>query len=324
MPRTIQCPTCGIVLNLPDQAIGKRLKCPKCATKFATSQGDARSPASTYLLPNTKPPSSQGEMDAGGASDEAMPKAEGDLRETFDLPMLEEIDVGLRTAPASKQTGDALALFDQDPRGSPRRQNAAEARSKARRCPTCSGVVPIGMSICSRCGLDLESGTRVDLEDDLGPPPAPPEPAMPMPIGILGGICFFGSVIFTIATASLWLRGQDGFQYFVPLCLFGVFASVQFLRRKSVKLLMIALTFGLAINIIALIILPIVHASSEIKVIEKPGFSEDPELAEVAIPSIVDHLDLQSLKLGIAVIVIYGVVSVYLLSPQVRRYFRVH
>ena len=30
MPRTTQCDHCGVILNLPDSAAGKRLKCPKC------------------------------------------------------------------------------------------------------------------------------------------------------------------------------------------------------------------------------------------------------------------------------------------------------
>src|SRR4051812_15592869 len=40
MPRTIQCPHCGVVLNLPDNATGKRLKCPKCANKFDATEAD--------------------------------------------------------------------------------------------------------------------------------------------------------------------------------------------------------------------------------------------------------------------------------------------
>ena len=42
MRRTIQCPQCGVVLNLPEDAEGKRLKCPKCANKFAANEADAK------------------------------------------------------------------------------------------------------------------------------------------------------------------------------------------------------------------------------------------------------------------------------------------
>jgi hypothetical protein len=323
MPRNVQCPQCSTPLNLPDQAIGKRLRCPKCATKFAMNLDDAGSPSSTYLLPSTNPASSQEMKSFRRSSDEeAIPTAPGDLRETFDLPMLGEAGTASGLSPSSsKQAGDAMALFVEDPRREKRRPSAAEARSRARRCPTCSGVVPMGMSICSRCGLDLESGTRVDLEDDLAPPP-PPAPTMPLAIGILGGVCFLASLIFTIATLSLWIRGSDGFQYFVPLCLFGVFASVQFLRRKSARLLLVALTFGLAIDIVALIALPIYHANSETSAVQRSEPVDDFDQADVVIPSVVDRLDTQSLTLGIGLIVVYAGVAVYLLSPQVRRYFR--
>src|SRR4051795_2010122 len=39
MPRTIQCNHCGVVLNVPDGAEGRRLKCPKCGVKFAIGSG---------------------------------------------------------------------------------------------------------------------------------------------------------------------------------------------------------------------------------------------------------------------------------------------
>lgn len=320
MPSSTQCPECGIILNLPDQAVGKRLKCPRCGTKFAAVAGGNGSPGSTILLQSSKPPSSQGEMDARRASDEGMPTAPGDLRDTFDLPLLEESSAaGPRPAAGSKPTGDALSLFEDNPRSSKRRLGAAEARSKMRRCPTCGGVVPVGMSLCAGCGLDLETGTRVALDDDLVPPPPPP-PSMPIAVGIIGGISFLASLIFTIATISLTIRGHEGLHYFVPLCLFAVFASVQFLRLKSVKLLLIALTLGLGIAVVALIALPIYHANTLHPGVPVP--TDNPDLAEMAIPSVADQLDTQSLAVGIALIVVYSGVAIYLLSPQVRRTFR--
>jgi hypothetical protein len=278
------------------------------------------------VLPSTKPPSSQEEISARRSSSETLPTAAGDLRDTFDLSSMTEVagPPGSRmvtTAVAGpKQTADALALFN-DPPKEKRRLKPAEERSKVRRCPTCGGVVPAGMSICSKCGLDLESGARVSLDDDLVPPP-PPAPTMPIPVGVIGGVCLLGSVIFSIATVSLWLRGSDGFQYFVPVSFFAVFAAVQFLRRKSIKLLLIALTFGLAIDIVALIAMPIIHANVGMAPVPRTELSDDLAQADIAIPSVVERLDTQSLTLGIVLIFVYAAVAVYLLSPQVRRYFR--
>lgn len=326
MPRTIQCTQCGIVLNVPDQAIGKRLKCPKCGTKFATSPDAEGSPGSTYVLPSTKPPSSQEEISARRSSSETLPTAAGDLRDTFDLSSMTEVagPPGSRmvtTAVAGpKQTADALALFN-DPPKEKRRLKPAEERSKVRRCPTCGGVVPAGMSICSKCGLDLESGTRVTLDDDLSPALPPPSTTIPLPIAIIGGVSFLASLIFTIATLSLWFRGADGFQYFIPLCLFAIFASVQFLRLKSLRFLLMALTFGLAIDIVGLIAMPIFHANSETGPVQR-AVDYDPDEVDITIPSVVDRLDTQSLSLGISLIIVYSGVTVFLLSPPVRRHFR--
>ena len=44
MPQTTQCNHCGIILNLPPGIKpGKRLKCPRCATRFVISESDASS-----------------------------------------------------------------------------------------------------------------------------------------------------------------------------------------------------------------------------------------------------------------------------------------
>jgi hypothetical protein len=259
-----------------------------------------------------------------------LPTTSGEVQE-FDVPLLEEVPVGAGTGSAavprssgagSRPVGDARALFQDNPKSAPRRVGAAEARAQARRCPTCGGVVPAGMSICQTCGLDLETKTRVALDDDLAPPPAPRGPALPLSVGIVGGVCLLASAILTLATLVLWLQGSPGLQYFVPVCLFGVFAAVQFLRLKSVRLLLIALTFGLGIDIIALIAMPIYHANMETAVVARAGPAEGPDQPDVIIESVVNRLDTDRLSLGIGLIVVYAGVSIYLLSPQIQRHFR--
>jgi hypothetical protein len=269
------------------------------------------------------------------SSAEALPTVPGDVRDVFGLPLLNEEGAATKAAATKASTGsdvrqasaaakpaaDAHALFDDGRPRPARKPSAAAARSKARRCPTCGGVVPVGMSLCSTCGLDLETGTRVTLEDDLAPPPLR-KPPLPLAITILGGICFLSSVIFTIVTTSLWLRGFEGFQYFVPIALFAVFAAIQFLRQKSVRLLLMALSFGLAIDTVALIAMPIYRANAETAEAVRTTQVDEPDKAGLVIPSVVERLDTQSLSLGIGLVAVYAGVVVYLLSPQVRRHFR--
>ena len=162
MPSTTQC-KCGIVLNVPDHVFGRRLKCPRCGTRLGT--GAAGSVESSILLQSTEPPSSQGEAGSRPASSvEALPIVSGNVREVYARPLSNEMGGGAKAATrpvsASRPVFDAQALFDDGPKKSARRPSAAEGRSKARRCPTCGGVVPAGMSLCSTCGLDLETGTR--------------------------------------------------------------------------------------------------------------------------------------------------------------------
>jgi len=334
MPSTTQCNECGIVLNVPDHALGKRLKCPHCGNRFGT--GATGSAESSILLQSLGPSSSQVDTRLRPASSaEALPIVSGEVREVYGPPLLDEVGPGTKPAAksapaatkpvsASKPVADAQGLFNDGPTKSARRPSAAEARSKARRCPTCGGVVPVGMSLCPTCGLDLETGTRISLADDLVPP-APSKPPLPLAVSILGGICLLGSVILTIATASLWVRGLEGFEgfvIFVPICLFGVFASVQFLRQKTVKLLLVALTIGVAIDIVALIAMPIYDANVKTAEAVRTVAPVDPDKADLVIPSVVDHLDTHRLTIGISLIAVYAGVAIFLLSPLVRRHFR--
>ena len=164
-------------------------------------------------------------------------------------------------------------------------------------------------------------GLGVSLEDDLVPP-ASRKPPPPLTVSIIGAISLLGSVIFSIATASLWVRGFEGFQYFVPICLFGVFASVQFLRQRTVKLLLVVLTFGLAIDVVALIAMPIYRANMDMADSVQTVAPIDPDKPDLVIPSVVEKLDTQSLTLGISLIIVYAAAAVFLLSPPVQRHFR--
>jgi hypothetical protein len=326
MASTTQCNQCGIVLSVPDQALGKRLKCPHCGARFGAVPGDPRSAESSFLLqPSTPAPSGRDVPDRPDSSVEALPTVSGDVREAYDLPLVKEARVPAKAAKApaakaassAKPVADALALFEDGP-PKPRRTTQAEARSKARRCPTCGSVVLAGMSLCTRCGLDLESGVRVDLQDDLAPPPAPRAPALPLAVSIIGGITFLGSLVFTVVAIALWLGGFDGCQYFVPICLFGIYAAVQLLRQKSVRLLILALSFGLAVDVVALIAMPIYHANMAASAVDRNITSDE---AEVVIPSVVDKLDTQRLTIGIGLTLVYAGVVFYLMTPRVQRHF---
>lgn len=314
MTPTIQCHICGVVLNLPPNALGKRLKCPKCGTKLVAGQGNTR--AATERSDHDASPASSQDIPRGHG-DVSLPTAAGDLRETFDLPLLTE--AAAPAAPAKAPVADALALFEEK-KTAPRRPNAAEARAKARRCPTCGGVVPVGMSICSTCGLDLESGTRVALDDDLAPE-APARPSGP-PIGVsvIANVSLLGSLILAVYSGVKWMKGGDGWQYFIPVCLFGAFSAFHLLRGHTAKLLIAALTLGAVIDVVALIAMPIYVASVDTQVIERTQ-TDDPEAPAVAIRSTSEELDTQRIALGIALLMTYAAVSVYLVSPAVRRHY---
>jgi len=209
MLNTIQCPECGVVLNVPDSAAGRRLRCPHCAAKFAAPDFK---PASSGLAgggPASSPFSSRGVGSSGSvefpssrsSGDFDLPTSPGPLRDTFDLPLLADDPparpgAASRPASADPAAADAAALFRDEPK-SARRPKGAEARSQARRCPSCSGVVPIGMSLCTHCGLDLDTGRRVApldiIEDEMPEATRPASP--PMGLIFVGAVAGMGFLI---------------------------------------------------------------------------------------------------------------------------------
>ena len=79
---------------------------------------------------------------------------------------------------------------------------------------------------------------------------------------------------------------------------------------------MIALTFGLAIDIVAMIAMPVFYANTEAKPVTHTGPIDHPDQSDIAIPSVVDQLDTQKLSLGITLIIVYAGVTIYLVSPR--------
>jgi phage FluMu protein Com len=330
MPRTIQCHHCGIVLNLPAGAkAGKRLRCPRCKTRFAISESQASS-ASTMPGEADATPMSALELKPPGLQDEPpVPTAEGDLRDTFDLPLLSGREAEHDHAVSGPDVADAAALMA-DRRPSQRRTTAAEARARARRCITCGGIVPQGMSICVTCGTDQETGLRVGLEDDLAPAPPPPPQGPPIHVASIGGLCIAASLLLLVLSVIGSTRGQSAIENVAWLCLasvavFGIFASVQFIRGKSSRLLMLALTLGVIADVMTLIALPIFEAfaldNDKIATRTRP---EDPSDSSLQLKPLEDRIDTNRIALGVSVILVYALLSMYLISPAVKKFIHSH
>ncbi len=337
MNHTVQCPQCGIVLNVPASAAGRRLKCPQCATKFAAPAlgPDESAFAEPGPMSSLFPSSGEGssgsvELPAarnrGGSGTFELPTSPGPLRDSFDLASLSD-DQPRKPAraaapPAPAPAADAMALFQDEPRSN-RKLVGAEARAKARRCPTCSTVVPAGMSLCGTCGLDLDTGQRIAplevFEEDL---PAPVYHQAP-PIGLVfvGTLCLTGFLILAVASLVAWSKGLDGAQYLLVIWLFGGYSTVQFLRRKAIRPFFVALSLAVAVGSVYLIALPVYYANmpTEAPAVDPtqiPGV-EDPDAPDLK-PIVVD---MTKISWGVISMLGYAGLMLYLNSPGLRRQF---
>jgi hypothetical protein len=316
-----------VVLNLPGEVAGKRLRCPHCQQRFfmgpkgpsaAGGSEPKGGPASSLLLTER-------------SSEPEMPRADRDLRDTFSPDLLLGEDRPQRRslpAPAPAAKDDAAALFDDDGAPPRPRKSGAEARSKARRCPTCGWVVPAGMSLCDRCGLDLETGQRHVMDELLDDMPEVGSGASLPPIGVLviGGLAFLGGVLSAVAAAVYASRPEAmrlGYMSLALIGIFGAYAAVQFLRGRSLKLLVVALLLGMLINIVGLIVLPIYEASAPGPLATQemhvtPGDEDMPRLTRMT-----ERVDREMWKVtwGIGVTLLIAGALVYLATGDVRRYF---
>jgi hypothetical protein len=333
MSQTTQCPTCGVVLTLPPGAEEKRLKCPKCGGRFRSAPGGVGRPESSAAGGR---PASTITLKAR-PSEPGVPVADHDLRDTFAPELLfgedrekpPEPKPARPGPPASAPAGgiaDAAGLFAEDEPTRPRKRGpTAEDRSRARRCPTCGSVVPAGMSLCNRCGLDLDTGQRTVLEEILEDAPPPPPPAgPPLPISVLGGTVLVASL--ALAVVSLVQSVQPESPRAVYLLLagiggFGIYASVQFLRLRSARLMLVALLLGALLDIGGLIVLPIYRAN---QAAPGTGVVAPVPLADQDLPqfeNVANRLDVRKIQWGITLLLVDAGAMIVLMSPPVRRHF---
>jgi hypothetical protein len=182
------------------------------------------------------------------------------------------------------------------------------------------------MSLCSQCGLDLESGKRIDVMDIIEEVPLPPRPSgPPLGVAIVGVTTLLAAAILAVASLLNYSRGRGedyswGFILLGLICVFGVYAAVQFLRGKSAKLLMVALLLAAPVDVVAMIVLPLFQAGQGPVEIQETAQGDDEEDVPKIAP-ITQRLDQQQLTWGIVILLVDAAVLIYLFTPQARRYF---
>ena len=172
---------------------------------------------------------------------------------------------------------------------------------------------------------------RVGLDDDLAPPPPPAPTGPPLHIAIIAFLCGLAAVLLLVLSLIQSVRVQAGPTQYGWLCLamvsgFGIYGAVQFYVGRSVKYLMLALTLGVFVDAMGLIALPIYQATfaDQETVVKRNVKKDSPDSLDdedLQINPVTDRLDLQKIEGGLIVILLYAILSIYLMSPPVKRYF---
>ena len=260
---------------------------------------------------------------------EVVAEPAADLRDLLDIPLLDD-DPPIPNRPAA--VADAAALFRDDPPTDRRKKAVAEAKRVARRCPSCGSVVLSGMSLCERCGMDIDTGQRYDVVEE-SPNDAPPPmattgpPATVLVIGVIAlvtGLALSVLSVFTLAGVGALLL--------TPVCLFGAFAGLQFLRGKALKLMIVSLMLGGGVDLVALIILPIVMADEgvvpepgvESEAADKPAPAAKPEPGSpdvVPMKPLYERMDWTKVAVGIGIFLMDAAMLIAIATPGVHHYF---
>jgi ribosomal protein S27E len=348
---TTHCPACATMLTVPEGGESRRLRCPKCSTRFFA---DGR-PASGVGMPASDlahRPSSTiiPQAPARGSGDADMPTLSGDtLREVFDPSLLDENEAptaarvsrgvgpaGTPPPPATAQgtakpaapkpaapkppavpdVADVAGLFaDEPPKKRP--TQAAEARFQPRECPDCGHLVPAGMSLCTDCGLDLDSGQKVDLEDFAEDIPEPMVRATtPFPVVLIGTFTMLAAAV-SLIVGLVALEGLGRISVAI-LCAFAMYGGYQFLRGKSTKPLITALILAGLLDVIGLIAMPIIRES--VSITPEIRYNELGEEVSI-LPRLEDRIDRRAITWGIILLLIDAGLVFFLSTTTFQVYY---
>jgi hypothetical protein len=156
-------------------------------------------------------------------------------------------------------------------------------------------------------------------------------------VSLIGGATLLASLvlaIFAVTKLGFSFSSAEGVGglCFSLVCVFGIWASFEFLRGKSAKPLMVALMVGGVMDLIVLIGMPIYQANDDSAVIEKnetPGNSKSDDGpaddTEIRIKNPGERLKesggLAKIQLGIGLLVVSAGTLIYLSTAGVKRHF---
>jgi predicted Zn finger-like uncharacterized protein len=148
MPTMINCPSCERKLRVPEELLGKKVRCPSCGTMFTGGGTNGDGPAE--MPPSGAP---QVPADAGAGLPAPPPPADVGVVPDLALDAPAAVPEGIEPArkePAKPEPGD-------------------EPRPEKWPCPYCGERIPSEAELCPFCGEDVSEDER-PWEVRRGPP----------------------------------------------------------------------------------------------------------------------------------------------------------
>jgi predicted Zn finger-like uncharacterized protein len=201
MPEQVECPSCKQKLRVPDNLLGKKVKCPKCATVFdaVVAPGKDEEEGGSYAF--TPEPEPQ-------PRSKALRRASGeDVEDEDELDQEDEID------------NDE----DEDERPQRKKKKKGSKFNAAKQKVAAPGICLIVLgSIGVACALISVPTTLLNLQDRFLPPGAPARPQAEK-IGNLIGALVMGIIYLVVLLGGIKMKNLESYRTSLIvsiLCLF--------------------------------------------------------------------------------------------------------
>jgi predicted Zn finger-like uncharacterized protein len=184
MPLAVVCPHCGKQFNAKDELAGKRVKCSQCAGVISIPAASAAAPANPAARSPAKP--------AGGNA-VAQPAKRGAAPATMGTNPMRQPGP-MQQPPHMQQPGGVADILDDNKMGE--LVSATILRPGETMCPNCRAAVPMGGSMCVKCGFDFRAGKVFRTVV-----PKPPDPRIRKTLGALGALALV--IVGIVVTSGL-------------------------------------------------------------------------------------------------------------------------
>jgi hypothetical protein len=218
MPALIVCPKCNRKLRVPENLMGKKVKCPSCGTAFTAAEAEEDLPTAPLIEEKEAPPSPR-RKPAPSPPDEEFEEESPKVRRRPAPPPPEEEEEETETDDEEvrpRRRRPVEEEEEEDPEEDERRRRKRRLRSRARSAvagPAIALLVVGGLSLALNVVELILIIAGVNVLGGEGGPLGAPQDAQAYKFGRVGGVIFGICWSGIILSAGFKMKNLQGYGY---------------------------------------------------------------------------------------------------------------